>query len=88
MKEIIADQRLAEDDGITFLWECYVGERYESNEYCFAHGNTPTIDIKSKKPARIEYYENTIKVDCGAAFSQYGGCLTALCLDDGMELYQ
>lgn len=88
MKEIITDQRLAADDGITFLWERHVGERYESNEYCLVHGHTPTIDIKSKKPARIEYYENTIYVDCGAVFSQYGGRLAALCLDDGMELYQ
>jgi len=88
MKEILAGQKSAADEWATFLWECHVGERYASDTYYLVHGHTPTVDLKSNKPARIKYFENTINVDCGAVFSRYGGCLAALSLDDGTEIYQ
>lgn len=51
-------------------------------------GHTPTILINETTPASIYHGKgNLINIDCGAAYTEYGGRLGCLCLDTFEEFY-
>ena len=68
-----------------FISEAIDTERIYYKDKTIIFGHVPTYDIKGGSASKIFYSENnSIAIDCGAAFGESLGCLR---LEDGKEFY-
>ena len=84
-------------DRNTLLWDRDIDKNdFLTNDYepinkeILIHGHTPTISIREciKEPVnQVLFREHSINIDCGAVFSQYGGNLAAIRLEDKKTIY-
>lgn len=72
-------------------WTAELGEIQFDGEGILIHGHTPTISISinhsTNRLNEIIKNGNTINIDCGCVFEEYGGNLAAIRLEDQRVIY-